>query len=89
MEPRNRLAEVFADLGFPPKVTDEQLDKWGMTRNRWNQLVQNTGKVPMTVSEANLLKKWLHDKFQGKNQYLFETDMPVHLRSKQTALPLQ
>lgn len=59
MEPKNRLSEIFADLGLAEvRVSKEQLDKWGMTPNRFNQLVANRARVGMTVGEAQALREW-------------------------------
>ncbi|TPE43944.1 hypothetical protein [Pontibacter mangrovi] len=88
MEPKNRLSEIFGEIGLVPRPTDEMLSSWGMTLHRFNLLVQNRAKLPMSVSEMKDLKKWLQKNFKGRNAYLFEEDMPAELRNKQTNLNL-
>ena len=66
----------FADLGLAEvRVSKEQLDKWGMTPNRFNQLVANRARVGMTVGEAQALREWLQKNFKGRNACLFDEEM--------------
>lgn len=88
MEPKNRLSEIFKDIGLTGRPTDATLSDWGMTLHRFNLLVQNRAKTPMTVSEMTELKNWLQKNFKGANIYLFENDMPAELRNKQSKLNL-
>ena len=77
MEPKNRLAEIFAELGIAEiRFTKEQLEKWGMTTNRFNQLVSNSSRLGMTVGEAKHLAGWLQQHFKGRSAFLFEDDLP-------------
>lgn len=76
MEPKNRLAEIFTDLGVAEvRLAKEQLDKWGMTANRFNQLVANKSRTGMTVGEAQQLREWLQKNFKGRNACLFEEEL--------------
>jgi len=83
MEPRNRLSEIFREMGIVGRPTDELLGTWGMTLHRFNQLVHNKSRTPMTVAEMTDLKSWLHKNFKGRNSYLFESEMPAEFRNKQ------
>ncbi|WP_299755354.1 hypothetical protein [uncultured Pontibacter sp.] len=88
-EPKNRLAEIFADLGIKDlRLADAQLGEWKMSPHRFNKLVQNRASKPMTLTEAESLKKWLQKNFKGANTYLFESDMPIELRNRQSKLNL-
>jgi hypothetical protein len=90
MEPTNRLAEIFADLGLAEvRISKEQLDKWGMTSTRFNQLVANTARVAMTVGEANSIRAWLQKNFKGKCAYLFTDELPQTQPGAQQRLPIQ
>ncbi len=91
MEPANRLAKIFADLGFDkPKPSEALLKQWGMTTYRFNQLVGNRAVSPMTVSEMNNIKAWLKAKFKGNNIFLFESELHAYgdKTAQQTQLPL-
>jgi hypothetical protein len=91
MEPKNRLQEIFSEMGLAlVRPTDAQLTEWGMSPTRFNQLLANKGKQPVTLLEAKQLAGWLKKHFQGRHQYLFLEDMPPHERiaGKQHALAL-
>jgi len=83
MEPKNRLAEIFNEIGLVLRPTEETLEEWNMTLHRFNQLVKNNSRTPMTVAEMTDLKNWLQKHFKGRNAYLFEYEMPAELRGKQ------
>ncbi|MCC2546446.1 hypothetical protein LJY25_08320 [Hymenobacter sp. BT175] len=91
MEPNNRLAEIFADLGVSEmRLSKEQLDKWGMTPNRFNQLVANKARVGMTVGEADCIREWLQKNFKGRNACLFERELgegPVSTSGQRALFP--
>lgn len=93
MEPKNRLREIFSAIGIELiRPTDQLLAEWGMSANRFNQLLNNKGRVSITVAESKSLGKWLKTHFSGSHQYLFEEDMPPHERmvaGRQHALALQ
>ena len=81
MEPQNRLQEIFAAIGLQSvRPTDALLEQWGMSATRFNQLVNNKGRIGITVSESKALEKWLKTHFQGSHQYLFADEMPPHER---------
>lgn len=81
MEPKNRLREIFSAIGIELiRPTDQLLAEWGMSANRFNQLLNNKGRVSITVAESKNLEKWLKAHFAGSHQYLFEEDMPPHER---------
>lgn len=92
MEPKNRLREIFTAIGLEViRPTDQLLEEWGMSANRFNQLLNNKGRISITVSESKNLEKWLKSHFQGAHQYLFLEDMPPHERlvgGRQAALAL-
>ena len=89
MEPKNRLAEIFADLGIAEvRISKEQLERWGMTSNRFNQLVANSARLGMTVGEAKHLREWLQQHFKGKSAYLFADELPATLAGQQLAFPV-
>ena len=90
MEPRNRLALMCQQMGIA-QVTpnDAQLEKWGMSRTRFNQIVANNGRVNIRVKEANDLRAWLQEHFAKRYHYLFEDEVPAHLQAgKQETLAL-
>lgn len=95
MEPANRLAEIFAAMGISDvRFTRPQLERWGLSTYRLNQLINNTAVTGMTVGEAKHLRAWLKDNFRGTNVYLFEDEMPAAERTlvqvaAQQALQLQ
>ncbi|WP_375418160.1 hypothetical protein [uncultured Hymenobacter sp.] len=83
MEPVNRLSEIFGKLGLhQPRLTDVQLEKWGMSAKRFTQLFRNKGNQPITVTEARVLRSWLEENFKGTHIYLFEDDIPAHMKQK-------
>ncbi|MGI4835076.1 MAG: hypothetical protein ACRYFK_16610 [Janthinobacterium lividum] len=92
MEPKNRLREIFSAIGLETiRPTETLLKQWEMSATRFNQLLNNKGRVSITVAESKSLEKWLRTHFQGSHQYLFLEDMPPHERlagSKQHALAL-
>ena len=93
MEPKNRLREIFSAIGLDViRPSDHLLQEWGMSATRFNQLLNNKGRISITVAEGKSLEKWLKTHFQGSHQYLFTEDMPPHERmvagSKQHALAL-
>jgi hypothetical protein len=91
MEPKNRLRDIFTAIGLEAiRPTNQLLEEWGMSANRFNQLLNNKGRISITVSESKSLEKWLKTHFQGSHQYLFVEDMPPHERmvSRQQALAL-
>jgi hypothetical protein len=92
MEPKNRLREIFTAIGLETiRPTETLLKEWGMSATRFNQLLDNKGRVGITVSESKTLERWLKTHFQGSHQYLFQDDMPPHERivgSRQQALAL-
>lgn len=91
MDPKNRLAEIFAKLGLhKPRPTDEQLETWGISSKRFMQLFENRGTTPITVPEERVLRAWLKENFTGQNVYLFEDEVPKPVLSpKQGQLQLQ
>ena len=90
MEPRTRLAIIFGSLGLrETRPTDTQLEKLGMSSKRFMQLFKNQGNQPITVPEARALRTWLEENFKGLNVYLFEDDIPPHLRHKAAQQELQ
>jgi len=93
MEPLNRLREIFTAIGLETiRPTDELLKQWDMSPTRFNQLLNNKGRIGITVAEGKNLEKWLKTHFQGSHQYLFADDMPPHERmvgGRQHALVLQ
>ncbi|MBH8567551.1 hypothetical protein KB206_01550 [Microvirga sp. STS02] len=91
MEPKNRLQEIFAEMGLAlVRPTDAQLAAWDMSPTRFNQLLANKGRMPITLLEAKQLTAWLKAHFTGRHQYLFLEDMPPHERvtGKQQVLAL-
>jgi hypothetical protein len=91
MEPKNRLQEIFNEMGLAVvRPSDDQLKEWDMSPTRFNQLLGNKGRLPITLLEAKQLTKWLKTHFTGRHQYLFLEDMPPHERvaGKQQALAL-
>jgi hypothetical protein len=92
MEPKNRLREIFTAIGLETiRPTETLLKEWGMSATRFNQLLDNKGRLGITVSESKTLERWLKTHFQGSHQYLFQDDMPPHERivgSRQQALAL-
>jgi hypothetical protein len=91
MEPKNRLREIFTAMGLASiRPTEALLKEWGMSATRFNQLLDNKGRLGITVSESKALERWLKTHFQGSHHYLFQDDMPPHerLASKQHALAL-
>lgn len=91
MEPKNRLQEIFSEMGLTNvRPSDALLESWGMSPSRFNQLLGNKGRLPITVVESKQLTKWLQAHFQGRHQYLFLEDMPPHERvaGRQQALAL-
>lgn len=89
MEPKNRLAEILKDLGIQEiKLEESMLSEMQISQRRFTKLVKNTAKLPMKVTEANSIRKWLQKNFKGTNIYLFEQDMPAELRNRQSKLNL-
>lgn len=91
MEPKNRLREILTSIGLASvRPTEDLLKQWGMSATRFNQLLDNKGRLGITVSESKALERWLKTHFQGSHQYLFQDDMPPHERmaSQQHALAL-
>ena len=92
MEPKNRLREIFTAIGLETiRPTEALLKEWGMSATRFNQLLDNKGRLGITVSESKALERWLKTHFQGSHQYLFQDDMPPHERlvgNRQVALAL-
>lgn len=81
MEPTNRLREIFTAIGLQSIRPSEGLLKlWGMSATRFNQLLDNKGRLGITVSESKALSRWLKTHFQGSHQYLFLDEMPPHER---------
>lgn len=77
LEPQNRLAQIFKQMGIAQiKPTEAQLEKWGMSITRFNQLVANEGRINIRVQEANLLRTWLKEHFNPRYHYLFEDELP-------------
>lgn len=76
MEPKNRLREIFTAIGLETiRPTEALLKEWGMSATRFNQLLDNKGRLGITVSESKALERWLKPHFQGTHQYLFQDDM--------------
>ncbi len=93
MEPVNRLREIFTAIGLETvRPSDQLLEQWGMSATRFNQLVNNKGRIGITVSESKALEKWLKTHFQGSHQYLFADEIPpsepLAIGSRQHALAL-
>jgi hypothetical protein len=92
MEPKNRLREIFTAIGLQSiRPSEALLEQWGMSATRFNQLLDNKGRLGITVSESKALERWLKTHFQGSHQYLFEDEMPPHERmvsNRQAALAL-
>jgi hypothetical protein len=92
METKNRLREIFTAIGLETiRPTEALLKEWGMSATRFNQLLDNKGRLGITVSESKTLVASLKMRFQGSHQYLFQDDMPPHERvagSRQQALAL-
>jgi hypothetical protein len=92
MEPKNRLREILTAIGLASvRPTEDLLKQWGMSATRFNQLLDNKGRLGITVSESKALERWLKTHFQGSHQYLFLDDMPPHERmvgNRQHALAL-
>ena len=92
MEPKNRLREILTAIGLQSvRPSEDLLKQWGMSATRFNQLLDNKGRLGITVSESKALERWLKTHFQGSHQYLFQDEMPPHERmvsNRQTALAL-
>lgn len=92
MEPKKRLREIFTAIGLQSlRPTEALLEQWGMSATRFNQLLDNKGRLGITVSESKALERWLKTHFQGSHQYLFQDEMPPHERmvaNRQHALTL-
>ncbi|QKG52379.1 hypothetical protein [Hymenobacter sp. BRD67] len=59
MGPTNRLREIFSAIGLETvRPTDELLEQWGTRATRFNQLVNNRGRIGITVSESRALKSF-------------------------------
>lgn len=81
MEPKNRLREILTAIGLQSvRPSEDLLKQWGMSATRFNQLLDNKGRLGITVSESKSLERWLKTHFQGTHQYLFDEDMPPHER---------
>jgi hypothetical protein len=90
MEPKNRLREIFTAIGLQSiRPSEELLKQWGMSATRFNQLLDNKGRLGITVSESKALERWLKTHFQGSHQYLFVDEMPPHERMARNAAPQQ
>jgi hypothetical protein len=51
MEPTNRLREIFTAIGRQSlRPTEALLEQWGMSATRFNQLLDNKGRLGITVS---------------------------------------
>lgn len=60
MKKKNYLKNIIAALGFDRfKATPELLDKLGMTPHRLNQILDNTGRLEITVLEKEGIENWL------------------------------
>jgi hypothetical protein len=56
MELKNRLREIFAEMGLAVvRPSDAQLEEWDMSPTCFNQLVGNKGRLPITAQESKLL----------------------------------
>ena len=56
MEPENRLQEIFSEMGLTNvRPSDALLESWGMSPSRFNQLLGNKGRLPITVVESKQL----------------------------------
>lgn len=89
MEPKNRLREILTAIGLQSiRPNEDLLKQWGMSATRFNQLLDNKGRLGITVSESKALARWLKTHFQGSHQYLFEDEMPPHERMVRNA-PVQ
>lgn len=86
MEPKNRLSLIFREMGIEQvKPSDAQLEKWGMSITRFNQIVANRGRVNIRVQEANYLREWLQEHFVMRYHYLFEDEVPAAMRAGKQA----
>lgn len=46
MEPKNRLREIFTAIGLQSlRPTEALLEQWGMSATRFNQLLDNKGRL--------------------------------------------
>ena len=90
MEPQNRLSEIFRGMGVAQvRPTEVQLQSWGMSMTRFNQLVANEGRVNIQVQEARYLREWLKEHFALRHHFLFEDELPAAQRGgKQEQLQL-
>jgi hypothetical protein len=61
MKVQNRLKELLDQLGFENyQPTDQMLTELGgMSRKRFRQILDNTGKQDLDVHELQLLRAWL------------------------------
>ncbi|RNI27626.1 hypothetical protein EFA69_16035 [Rufibacter immobilis] len=60
MERRNRLKIILTDLGLETmKPSEVLLEKLGVARKRFYQIMENKGKNELTVLEKENLEKWL------------------------------
>ncbi|WP_147275719.1 hypothetical protein [Adhaeribacter pallidiroseus] len=60
MQKQNQLKSILMELGFEDyKPTASLLKKLGITRLRFFQIFENTGKNEITVTEKENIENWL------------------------------
>ena len=55
-----KIKKVFENAGLEDiRPTDQALEKMGISRNRFNKILENKAMKPITVSELEAIKRWM------------------------------
>lgn len=57
---QTNIKKLFEQAGLEdPRPTDKALEEMNLSRRRYSQLLENTHKSPITVSELSAIKRWI------------------------------
>lgn len=57
---QTNIKNLFLDAGLEEaRPSDEALEKMGISRRRFTQLLENVNKTPITVPELESIKEWI------------------------------
>lgn len=57
---QTNIKKLFEQAGLEdPRPTDKALEEMNLSRRRYSQLLENTHKSPITVSELSAIKGWI------------------------------
>lgn len=57
---QTNIKNLFLEAGLEEvRPSDEALEKMGISRRRYTQLLENVNKTPITVIELESIKEWI------------------------------